>query len=152
MLIDLIFRGKQSKVDLTFLVELLANRKEARFDSPENVQFEDCNDVKNIISSVDYVDFVITTDNCNIDKQVVKDVFINLGLLDGEFELLFFFDLNDLNRSVAEKLNADYLRVWSEKFKNNYSFESFVCQMDNGNEKEYYFDSNGLSPLYTKLR
>ncbi|SMP29221.1 hypothetical protein SAMN06264346_11188 [Chryseobacterium profundimaris] len=48
-------------------------------------------------------------------------------------------------------MNLDYVKIWTKEFQKNYNFEYYICQMDNANEEEYYFDSNGTGQLYDKL-
>lgn len=150
MPIDLIFKGKASLVDLSFLRQLLDNAKESRFNDPERVSFEDYEELLKIIKGNDYIDFVITSDNLAIDNLTIKNVFVNLGLNEGEFELLYFFDLRDLNFSDSNN-SLVFLKDWAGKFCYRYSFDYLLCRLDNGTENEYYFKKDGFGPLYETL-
>jgi hypothetical protein len=149
-LTEIIFKGIDSKIDFSFLSALLANSKETRFNAPEIVSSGLFEDVANVFNSESYVDFIITTNSLNISGQVVRDVFINLGLDDGEVELLFYFNLEDVGY-LSFKDNIDHLRKWAEHFNSGYNFERYICQMDNAGDEEYYFNENELGPLYRKL-
>jgi hypothetical protein len=149
-LTEIIFKGVASKIDFNFLSALLANSKETRFNAPEIVSSGRFEDVANILNSESYVDFVITANSLNVSGQFVRDVFINLGLNDGEVELLFYFNLEDVGY-FSLKENIDHLRKWVERFNTRYNFERYICQMDNAGDEEYYFNENGLGPLYQKL-
>lgn len=147
VLIEMIFKGVLPTLNLNFLKNLLLDAKEIRFNDPE-VSGKDCfEDVLDVFHSNDYVDFVVTTDKLDINGEIVPKVFINLGLDGEKMELLFYFNLQDLNKnSLAESL--DYLKNWADNFKSYYEFDQFICQMDNANEDEYYFDDQGRGPLY----
>jgi hypothetical protein len=147
---EIIFRGIVAKTCLSFLLEFLDEYKEVWFNAPEvNVEI-DFNVIIKTIKDNSYVDFVITTDKLKFDKHIVENGFINLRVDDNKLELLLFFDLKDLNCS-SHKNSIDLLMTWANSFKEKYDFESIVCQLDNGNEKEYYFDGIGTGPLYDQL-
>ncbi len=63
---------------------------------------------------------------------------------------MFFFDLEDLNEAT-QKMNIDYLKEWAEEIQKEYNFNYFICQIDNANKEEYYFDSNGIGKLYDEI-
>lgn len=52
---------------------------------------------------------------------------------------------------MTEKMNIDYLKNWTKEFQRRYSFEYFICQIDNAAKDEYYFDSNGIAKLYKDI-
>lgn len=135
---------------MSFLDEILADCKEGRFNSPEAFVSSNYNEILKVFEKNSYVDFVVTTDKLNINGQIVKNVFINLGLDSDELELLFFFDTKDL-KDLNFKEGIDFLRIWARNFQDKYGFEYVLCQIDNGSEQEYYFDNNGLGPLYSQL-
>ncbi len=149
-LTEIIFIGKKSAIGLfRLLKDLLTNYKNARFNSPENslTTFENINEIFN---TNDYVDFVVTLDKLRTFEEDIPNVFVNLSA-DGErVELIFFFDLKDL-KSKNYKKNIEALQVWAIAFKSKYCLEYFRCQIDNGDEEEYYFDINTWGPMYNML-
>jgi hypothetical protein len=149
ILVELIFRGKFNLNKLSFVTELLKNTKEIRFNFPGIETHLNYKEIVDVFDLNDYVDFVITTDNLNISGQPVKNVFINIGLNEEVLEFFFFFDLKDLNKT-SDKMSLDFLRMWCNEIIKKYSFESNICQIDNGNVLEYFFDETGLGPLYPK--
>ena len=148
--IDLIFKGEASLINYSFLKDLLENCKEFNFHFPENVTSTDYKDVINIFSTEEYVDLIINTDKLKILKCEVPNVFINLGLNEGVLELLFFFDLADLNIG-GYKNTLEFLKSWAIEFRDKHGFENILCQTDNGDSEEYYFDDDEFGPLYKRL-
>jgi len=149
--IDIIFDGKFSTVDLHSLLEaLLVNYKDIYFNEPEDVSFETRDDIINIFNKEPSIDFVISSHGLNIFQISIPNVFIQFFVHEGEIELLLFFDFKDLDFSDY-KTSIDQLRLWTAKFQEKFKFEYVRCQIDNGNEDEYYFDSNGIGPWYELL-
>lgn len=151
MLIEVIFRGIFSIVDFSFVKKLLIDAREVYFTSPEVNLPVTFSSTMSIINSKKYVDLVIITDCLQIKDKIVPKVFINIGRTNEEIELLLFFDSKDL-KETNEKMNIDYVRIWTKEFQKNYHFEYYICQMGNADEEEYYFDSNGTGQLYDKLQ
>ncbi|WP_166923471.1 hypothetical protein [Flavobacterium poyangense] len=150
LLVDLLFKGKLSKIDFSFIDKMLENSREIRFSYPENSSASDYSEIIKILYSNDYVDFVVTTDVLNSDGIRIENVFINIGKDNEEVEVLLFFDLFDIGYKTATD-NFLILDNWAKKNQANYNFELMICQMDNGNENEYYFDSNGFGPLWDSV-
>jgi len=150
MLIELIFRGLVSVLDFNFLKDFLTDAKDVRFNFPEGDFSGDFDKTLITISSNSYVDLAISTDYLDIRGETISRVFINLSRDNDNIEVLFFFNLIDL-KGATPKLKADYLKSWSEEFQKTYSFEYFICQIDNADQYEYYFDSNGIGKLYNSL-
>jgi hypothetical protein len=149
-LIDLIFKGEISKINLSFLEDILKNDIKRKLIFPEidvSLRYED---IVNILNENSDVDFTVSTNKLNILEQIVPSVFIHLILNDNILELLFFFDPEDL-RQDDYKANFNLLRIWALDFKGKYGFESVLCQIDNGNEDEYYFNDNDFGPMYKEL-
>lgn len=149
-MVEIVFKGIFSALNFSFLRKLLTDAHEVYFNSPARNFVITFSSVIETMNFENYVDFVINTDCLHINEKVVSKVFINLGRKDEDVELLFFFDLKDINEPT-QKMDIDYLKSWVEEFQKQYDFEYFICQMDNADEKEYYFNSNGLGPLYDKL-
>ncbi|MEG1199912.1 MAG: hypothetical protein RSD53_11005, partial [Algoriella sp.] len=124
--------------------------REVYFTSPEVNSLITFNNVKRIINSNNYVDFVINTDCLQIKNKIVPKVFINVGRNNEEIEILLFFDSKDLKES-SQKMNINIIKNWTNEFQKLYNFEYYICQMDNADEEEYYFDINGNGRLYDKL-
>ncbi|MDP9957133.1 hypothetical protein J2X97_002799 [Epilithonimonas hungarica] len=150
MLIEVIYRGLFSIVDFSFVKKILVDAREVYFTSPDVNSPIIFNSVVSIINSNDYVDLVINTDCLKIKNKIVPKVFINIGRNNEEIEVLLFFDSKDLKES-NEKMNIDYIRNWTIEFHRQYNFEYYICQIDNADEGEYYFDSNGTGYLYNNL-
>ena len=146
-LTEIIFRGSALCVDLSFLKILMSGCIVSRFDVPEVDNVIEYKAALEVISSNEYIDFVVTANKISIGERSLQNVFANLGLNEGHYELLLFFDLKDLDYR-SYKASIDSLKEWTDKFQKDYNFEYAVCQLDNGSENEYYFDSNGLGPLY----
>jgi hypothetical protein len=149
-LIEITCKGIFSSINLDFLSKLLANSKEVCFNYPEILLSNNVDKITDIFQLNDYVDLVIITDKFEINGKTIKNVFVNIGRNSNELELLLYFDLNDVGVGT-NKENVDYLSNWISEFKSKYNFEYFICQMDNASDDEYYFDSNGLGPLYIKI-
>ncbi len=150
MLLEIIFKGLFSILNLGFLPKLLVNAKDVRFNHPEISNPENHAEISKIFKNNEYVDFVIISDEFCLDGKITPKVFINLTKDKDNFEMLIYFDLHDFNKK-DEKNGIDDLINWADSFKRDYSFNYYVCQIDNANEKEYYFNSNGLGPLYQRL-
>ncbi|SHN16880.1 hypothetical protein [Mucilaginibacter sp. OK098] len=149
--IDIIFDGKSSIVDLHSLLEaLLVKFRDVYFNEPEDVEFTTHEDIINVFKSEVHIDFVVSLNELNMFGIAIPDVFANLGVYNGEIELLLFFDFKDLDFSDY-KASIDHLRIWTTEFQNKFKFEYVRCQIDNGNEDEYYFDSHGIGPCYNFL-
>ncbi len=127
--------------------DLLLNCRDASFHFPEDSSFKTIDEIIVIYNCNNYVDFALSLNAVNIGELVIPNVFANIGIDDGVFELLLFFDLKDV-ASGNYKYSIDILQYASFQFQNKYGFNSFRCQIDNGNENEYYFDNNGVGPLY----
>lgn len=150
-LTEVIFKGSFIKVNLSFLKTFIKDSKETRFNFPETRVLLAYDDIVRAFSSSDYVDFVLSANKVEIGDKFIPNVFVNLGLNEGIYELLLFFDLADINsKSHMESINL--LKEWTNKFQKQYGFEYLICQLDNGNQNEYYFDSNGIGPLYRYVK
>lgn len=150
MLIEVIFKGLLSAIDLSLTRKLAEGAKEIYFNAPEISSVKSSDEVIEIIQSNPYVDLAINTNSLKVDQIVVPKVFINLGRNNDEIEILFFFDLDDLAIGTPAD-NLNYLKNWTIQIQQKYNFSYFICQMDNANEEEYYFDSNGIGKLFIAL-
>lgn len=148
MLIEIIGKGVFTTLNFNFLRKMLLHAKEARFNDPEINSIKDFDEMINIINSNSYCDFVISTDFLDIRGKIIPRVFINLVRNNDEVEILFFFDLKDLKESNF-KMSLDYLKDWIEEFQIKYNFNYLICQPDNADQHEYYFDTNGPGKLYS---
>ncbi|MDQ0781254.1 hypothetical protein [Chryseobacterium sp. W4I1] len=148
MLIEVIFRGLFSALNFNFVEKILLDAKEVRFNEPEINSKKDFEEMINIINSNSYFDLVINTNLLDIKGKFIPRVFINLGRNNDEVELLFFFDLRDLGETNF-KTSINYLKDWVEGFQKEYNFNYFICQPDNADQYEYYFDINGYGKLYS---
>lgn len=148
LLLDFIFSGEFGLIDLSFIIFLLNDYREIRFDYPEiSTDFKFENIIK-VLNSNDYVDLAISIDGLFMEDINIKDVFVNLGLNNSKIELLLFFDITDVElESISTKERLFFLKTWAVKFNEKYNFNYFVCKMDNGNENEYFFDSHGIGSL-----
>lgn len=137
-LIDLIFKGKFSKIDLEFIKEFSLKNREMYFIYPEKILMKNIDEIFGKFKADTYVDFSMSLYYISFNEAKVPDIFVNIGRDDDEFELALFFDLKDLNKDFSEGL--DYLHNWSIFFKNKFNFDSYFCQADGENyENEYYF-------------
>ena len=149
-LIEIIFRGVLPSINLDFLKGVFLKAKELYFNSPEISSVNTFDEAVEIINSNAYIDLAINTDELSIYGKNVPKVFINLGRNNDEIEILFFFDLKDLcEPSIKESI--DFLEKWALEFKNEHKFDYFICQTDNANKEEYYFDSHGKGKLYDRI-
>lgn len=144
-LIELIFKGNRQSISLNFLEKIIIEAREIYFNSPELSTIKTFDQVVKIIDSNSYTDLAISTDKLEVYKKTIPKVFINLGCDNDEVDILFYFDLNDLNEPTL-KANIDYLNNWAIEFKVKNGFDYFICQPD-GNEDGYYFDNNGIGNL-----
>jgi len=149
-LIEVIFKGSFSKLDFSFLEKLIDEARELYFVSPEIPSVKSFDEVLIALNSNTYVDLVINTDHLIISEKTIPRVFMNLGRDDEDIEVLFYFDLNDLNEG-SQKNNIDHLKKWVMNTESQFNFQYSICQADNANEDEYYFDSNGMGRLYEEL-
>ncbi len=148
-LVDVIFKGELSSVNLSFLKDIIAKAKKVYFISPEIV-FGSFEEAVRIINSNSYIDFVINTDELIVREKKISKVFINFGR-DGYYvDVLFFFDLADLGEPTMRE-NIEFLKKWALGFKDDFKFDYFICQMDNADKEEYYFDSWGYGKLYDTI-
>ena len=150
MLLEIIFKGVFSVLNLSFLSQFIINGKDLRFNYPENYHSKNFEEIVKKIEDNEYVDFVITTDEFYIDERIIPKVFINITKDKDNVEILLYFDLQDFNKKDTKK-GIDELINWTNSFKINYNFNYYVCQIDNADEMEYYFDSNGIGPLYDSI-
>lgn len=150
ILVDLKFTGKLSKIDFSFIDNMLIDMREIRFNYPENIDTSDYDEIINILHLYDYIDFIISTDVLNINEVRIENVFINVGKDNEEVELLLFFDIYDIGYRTSYD-NLSILNDWTKRIQDKYNFEFAICQMDNGNQNEYYFDSNGPGPLWDNV-
>lgn len=150
MLIELIYKGLLHKLNFTFLRNILMDAREVRFNFPELNFAMNIDEVIKTINSNSYVDLIINMDFLEIKEKIVPNVFINLSRNNDEIEVLFFLDLVDL-KEATPKSNIDYLKNWAIEFTKKYNIEYFVCQIDNAEKDEYYFDSNGIGKLYKEM-
>lgn len=151
MLIELVFKGVISDLNFDFLKFLLKNARAVRFNFPETEFWNDFEEMVSVFTSNLYVDLVIDTDCLVIKDRVIPKVFINVGRNDHEIEILLFLDAMDL-KEPTPSMNIDLLKSWMEEFQKTYHFKYFICQMDNADENEYYFNSYGEGKLYDQLK
>lgn len=151
--VDIIFKGKHSGVNFDFLNDLLHGSKEVSLnysDIYSVLSSADIHEILDVFRSNNYVDLIIST-QCLVIKGIdIPGIFIDLTRNEDELELLFFFDVKDFVIGTYKK-RVDELEKWARHFAADYGFDYFVCQMDNGNEEEYYFDSNGIGPFYKMI-
>lgn len=150
MLIDAIFRGSILSVKFDFLIELIANSQEVRFNYPEDLSVSSFDELIKAIRLNDNVDLAFCSGNILIIDREVRNVFINFARTDYDIELLFFFDIKDIEFGTDIK-NFGYLEGWMEQYKMAFGFDYYVCQMDNASKDEYYFDSHGPGPLFSHI-
>ena len=150
LLIEIIFRGVLSSINFNFLKDIVLRARRLYFNSPEVSSIKTFDQVIEILNANAYIDLVINTDKLKIYNKDVSKVFINLGRNYNDIELVFFFDLQDLN-GLTVKESVDCLMDWTTEFKNNYKFDYFICRTDNADDGEYYFDSQGTGSLYDMI-
>jgi hypothetical protein len=148
MLIDLIFTGKVELVNFGFLHQFIGDFDEAYGMTPEIPSIATIEEVILLLKSRPYAHITTRTDHLILDDKKIKHVYVGLTADNGSMELLLFFNLNDVG-STSPKSAVDFLRAWAKKSCETYNFDYVVCQMDEGNENERYFDSNGA--LYATL-
>lgn len=149
-LIDIIFKGKKTKVDLSFIEKIIKDSFEIRFNSPEIYNVEKYSEIISIFNSNNYIDLNFNNPTLNIDDFSINNVFIDITIEENNIELLLFFDLCEIG-FVNNKINIDFVKNWCSSFIKKYLFELVLCQMDNGDEKEYYFINDEYGPLYYNL-
>jgi len=150
MLIELIFKGSFINLDFNLLRNLIKEADEIYFVCPEISSIRTFDEAYKVFQLNTYVDFVIKTNHLHIDQKNVERVFINIGRNNDDIDFLFFFDLKDINEG-DKKRNLMLVRQWMAQIQKKYNFQYFICQMDNANNDEYYFDSNGVGRLYKEL-
>ncbi|RXM52744.1 MULTISPECIES: hypothetical protein [unclassified Chryseobacterium] len=151
MLTEIIFTGAFPVLNFNFLKEILTDAKEIRFNDPEINTIKDFDEIIAIIKSSLYFDLVINTDFLHIRNIIIPRVFINMGRDHEEVEILFFFDLRDLNLPNI-KMSVDYLQNWAKEFQVENNFNYFICQPDNAAANDYYFNISGQGDLYDKIK
>lgn len=150
-LVDIVFTGEYSSLDFEFIKNLMSKSRVVRFNSPEISAPGKYEEAIAVFNSNEYADLVVITDHLDVDGVIIPHVFINLTRDENEFELLFYFDLKEFS-SGAYKEKFAMLEAWARAYKANYGFNYFVCQINHASEEEYYFDSNGLGPLYPTIK
>lgn len=61
-------------------------------------------------------------------------------------DLVIYKDVQFINYSIKNIFQN--LAVWCKNFSYTYNFEEFICQIDNANGDEYYFNKDDYGPLY----
>lgn len=150
MLVETIFKGNSRKINFLFLHDLLIGAHQVYFNFPVSVKDVTPPNILATVNGNTYVDLVINTNNLLVNGKFVRKVFINLGKQDDLIDILFFFNVDDLGLDDS-KANLKLLKLWAEKFAIMFGFEYFICQFDNAEKNEYYFDANGYGPLYDNL-
>lgn len=150
MLVDLIVRGNFFSINLSFIDTLIESCSAMYFVYPEFGEDIFPSEPISIIKGHDYVDFVINTSFLHIGPNPVPNVFINVGRDNDSFEILFFFDVNDIY-GISEMDRFEKVRKWVEEFKQKYNFTYFTCQIDGEGDDDYFFNSNGIGPLYSDI-
>lgn len=147
--IDLIFKGSCQQIDISVLRQLTLHASEVRISTPEDedILFENDEQLIALVSKLDDIYLVIGNDHCILNSEPVRAVFIDATRNGDSFEILFFFSIKDFG-SGTDMERMTQLNDWAQSFQQQYGFSYFVCQMDNGDKDEYYFDSNGRGPFY----
>lgn len=146
--IDVIFNGDFRQIDINVLRQLTLHAYEVRINTPDDLSFESDEQLISLVNQLEYIDLVIGHDHLILNiVPPVRAVFINPTRSGDDFEILFFFSIKDFGAGTdMERMTL--LNEWALSFQQQYGFNHFVCQMDNGDKDEYYFDSNGPGPFY----
>lgn len=147
-IIELIFYGKIEGLNLQFLKEYLTTAKNTTLNG-ESVQLGSAYDlVDTLKQNREYIDLSFGLDSLDFNGSLIPKVYCEFGLSEnGNAEVLFFFGIKDApGEGLIEKLL--FTRKWANEFKEENALETFVCQLDNGNEDEYYFNDVALGPLF----
>lgn len=147
-LIEIIFEGNKSDIDLKFLEQFYSKADESYFASHE-ITVKNIDEIFNVFNTDQYADFSMHT-NVSICDSSVKDVYINFYQDEGRVDLLLFFNFFDVFDTL-NKNNVNHLRNWVSSFCFQYSFENYLCRIDNGNDEETYFNNLGFGKLYREL-
>jgi hypothetical protein len=150
LLVDIIFKGKMPSLNLDFLKIWLDKCNYSYWTIPEDVGADSFADIVKTIQAESYVDFIISTNHLEVLEKHLKRVSINLVKDEEELEVLIFMDVADVDRAPIKE-NLTYINLWMLYMKDKYNFNSFRCQMDNGNSQEYFFDSTGPGPLMEQV-
>lgn len=142
---EIIFKGSFIKIKPDFYDFLVEGSSNILIMSPE-IDNNNIISIHSLLEKYLYVDLVIYKDVQFINYSI-KNVFVNIGLNEGIIKTLFFFDLREFNDDNYKNIFQN-LAVWCKNFSYTYNFEEFICQIDNANGDEYYFNKDDYGPLY----
>ncbi|WP_294732462.1 hypothetical protein [uncultured Flavobacterium sp.] len=145
-IIDVIFRGEVTKINFSFLKELLSKNSEVRFNFPEIEKNIDYDLIINHLKSSEYLDIVFSYFELNF----VPNIFVNLGLDNKRIELIFFLDIKNIDCKTYKEF-MDKLIAWGKEFASAYNFDTFTCEIDNANEDQFYYKTGKYGTFYNKL-
>ncbi len=146
---EIIFEGKYSIVDISFLKDFLDGHKNLSLYLSGNDLIEDVNDyeglriffINNKITHLTFINYL------DIHRYRL-DLYVDLYRDDDYLELLFNFNANHVDYEKPVML-IDDIWAWALEFSKKYGFEYFICQLENATaNEEYYFDSKGKGPWY----
>jgi hypothetical protein len=138
--VDILLNGSKQEIENNFLEEFLEKASQLTFNDPPILANDNLDYILQIIKENEYIDLVIISD-LTFGEETVKNIFINIGVDNDGVEVLLFFDLLELKKDPRTALHI--IKSWCASFADTYNCHSYVCQIDNGDEDEYYFNEKG---------
>ena len=150
-IIDLIFRGQ--KPDFNLVRDLLEMSDDFYLTVNDDYNIRDKSEVLKQFQNTDgeNLNLALNHSTLNFGQYEASNSYINLIQENGESELLFYFDVNDLFLNDYKKA-IDFLFAWGDSFlKRHTFFKEMICRIDEGNNSETFFTEKGWGPLYKKM-
>lgn len=153
-LIDVVFYGTFRERQLELISLLLEKSRNFSCVIYDNVEIEAMHFDIDMLNQATYLNFGFGVEEVVFDGYCIPNLFVDITKDEGKIELLMFFALGDIE-GRTDKERLDILKCRLDLVKERYSFESYICRMDNGDDNmddEVYFDSHGrYGMLYNKL-
>ena len=149
-LTEVIFHGKYSGSALRCLEALQLQSEKVYFNIPEDLTVVDSEIIMSVLEKETYADLAISTSHWKVFANIISNVYFNCIKNGEELELLFFFDLNDLD-IAPETGRVEVLKQWCSEFSKEYHLGQYICRMDAAGDEDYYFDEKGYGPLFYQL-
>jgi len=156
--VNFIFKGKSTKVDLSFLESVINTQNHSTYINTPNIEdnklcdysvFKQLfNNEKElfVVSHTKCLDFFV---NLNSDFEAYIDIYKNFD--ETTFLITSFFESFQLEITQNEaKKKFEALFSISKEFIEKYKFDEFYCKLYEDDD-DYYFNHKGYGNLYNQL-
>lgn len=146
---EIIFRDELKNVQKTFFEYLIKDSFQFSLLEPKSLSDLGSIDMIDILYHSEYVDLIFNKKLRFVDYEI-PDVFVNIGIDNRLLDVLFYFDLRDFDSHNYKNI-VDSLFIWSKQISQEYNIKEFVCQIDNANPDEFYFNQDQFGIIYYQL-